>query len=319
MFRKRNIFERLFKFEGDAGAGGGSFMSGGEAEGAAAAGGEGTAGAGNEAAGNEAAGSQAAAGVTFVDSQGNFATGWRDQLPEGIRGAASLESIKDINGLAAAYVSTKSMVGADTIKLPGENSSADDWNAFYKQTGRPETAEEYTVTRNADIPENLQNSKYIDDFKATFHELGLNQKQVDGIMTKYDGQMLELMQEQSANAVDPVEARDTALKTEWGNDFKMNMSKADMAAKQLDPTGAIFNGVAATDPAFIQAMAKVADLIGGDSIVSGNSDPAGLDGIESELSTIRSSDAYQNENHADHERTVAKHNILAQKRAALRK
>jgi hypothetical protein len=315
MFRKRNIFN-LFKFEAPNENGGdNSFMSDPPPNDPPP---------NDPPAGDPPAGdpppNDPPAGTTFVDSQGNFSTGWRDQLPEDIRSAASLKSIKDLKGLAAAYVSTKSMVGANTIKLPGENSSAEDWAAFHKQTGRPETAEEYVIERNKDLPEEYtKDDKFMNAFKPLFHQAGLNPGQVKILTEGYDNQMLDIIKDQAANAVDPVEARNTALKTEWGDDFKLNMGKADMAATQLDPTGEIFNGPASSDPAFIRAMAKVADLLGGDTMVNGDSNPSGLDSIESELSSIRGSDAYQNENHADHDRTIAKHNLLARKRAALRK
>jgi len=71
--------------------------------------------------------------------------GWRANLPEDMRKEASLESFKDetemvempIN-VAKSFISTKKMVGADTLKIP---KTDEEWSDVYTKLGRPETQE----------------------------------------------------------------------------------------------------------------------------------------------------------------------------------
>ncbi len=55
-------------------------------------------------------------------------------LSEDFTGNEGLKDFKDINGLAKAYLDTKSMVGK-SLHVPGEDAGTEDWDKFYNTVG----------------------------------------------------------------------------------------------------------------------------------------------------------------------------------------
>ncbi|MBN2643001.1 MAG: hypothetical protein JXR78_15220, partial [Victivallales bacterium] len=162
---------------------------------------------------------------------------WKSSLPEELRDNPSLSKFKDVNSLAQSYVSTKALVGQNTVKLPSETSSPEDWNKFYTTLGRPDSPEGYEIKRNEQIPEEYRNSPDVEAFKKTFHELGLSAKQVNGIMSKYDEQLVASMANIDKQRAESVKQTVQKLRNDWGNDFENNIALADMAFNQLDTDG----------------------------------------------------------------------------------
>jgi hypothetical protein len=82
---------------------------------------------------------------SMLGDAGEFSENWRDGLPEGIRGEHCLDNIKNISALANSYVHAQKAIGANKVALPNENSTEEDWTAFYKACGRPESETAYTT------------------------------------------------------------------------------------------------------------------------------------------------------------------------------
>ena len=58
---------------------------------------------------------------------------WKEGLPDEIKNAPSLQSIKDIQSLAKGFVHSQRMVGADKVALLGKYATDDEYNDFYKK------------------------------------------------------------------------------------------------------------------------------------------------------------------------------------------
>ena len=69
-----------------------------------------------------------------------------EQLEESLRGHESLSEIDDFNGLAKKYIETGDTISSlqgeleGKVAIPGEDSTEEEWNAYYSKTGRPEIA-----------------------------------------------------------------------------------------------------------------------------------------------------------------------------------
>lgn len=172
---------------------------------------------------------------------------WRDSLPDDLRSAGSLKDIPDVPTLAKAYNDAQSYIGR-SVRIPGDDagdevwsdfknkltqvpgigviptqeSSEDDWSHFYKSMGRPDTVEDYNISRPEGAIENPEAEAGI---LAKLHELGLNNTQASGLINWMNdgvtaaGNQGEESQQQALNS----------LQQDWGQAFESKMQDAKNA------------------------------------------------------------------------------------------
>lgn len=75
------------------------------------------------------------------------------------------------------------------LHMPGENATAEDWNAFYGKLGRPETADKYELKLNTEaVPEGFPyDEKSAIEFRTWAHEAGLTLAQAQTLHDKFVG------------------------------------------------------------------------------------------------------------------------------------
>jgi hypothetical protein len=175
-----------------------------------------------------------------------------EQLPEKIRGEAAFKDIKNLEGLADSYYNAQKMIGVpkdQILKLP-TSDKPEDWAPVYDRLGRPAKADDYKIK----VPEGFPPAEkpYVDSVTARAHELGLSQKQLDGMQNWLYEQAGKTMAQQKANQDGKLANWVGSLKTEWGHAFdtKLEQSRnalayyADKAGlgdelkKAMDETGA---------------------------------------------------------------------------------
>ncbi len=107
-------------------------------------------------------------------------------LPEEFRSEGVFAPFNNVGDLAKSYLNAAKMVGLDkgqVLPIPRDDSQ-EAWDAVYSKLGRPESPEKYNLEsyKDAAAPEALK------DWAGKLHSLGLNQKQVDGILGDFFGQ-----------------------------------------------------------------------------------------------------------------------------------
>lgn len=157
---------------------------------------------------------------------------WFHSLDESVRTNPYVAQSKDLASFVKSAIDTKSMVGANTIKLPGENASDDDRANFYKQLGRPDSADGYKATV-APANEALFSKEIQGKMFETFHKAGLSAAQGQAIVDGYMG----LMNSDYEAMTTANQTRDagfvTELKNEWGTNFEGNLKTAQLAAREF--------------------------------------------------------------------------------------
>jgi hypothetical protein len=175
-----------------------------------------------------------------------------EQLPEKIRGEAAFKDIKSLEGLADSYYNAQKMIGVpkdQLLRIP-TSDKPEDWAPVYNRLGRPEKAEDYKLK----VPEGFPPAEksYVESWTARAHELGLTQKQFEGMYNRLYEMAGQSIAQQKANQDGQVAAWVGSLKTEWGQAFdtKVEQSRsalsyyADKAGvtaelkKAMDETGA---------------------------------------------------------------------------------
>lgn len=189
--------------------------------------------------------------VTSEESEGEEESGedkadlpaWTSQLPEELRSNTDvmkqLTKFGKIGDLAKSYSELEKKLGSSLVK-PGENSSDEEKEAFYRKLGKPESAAGYEIEDKDGILKELafKHNLTNEQAKALFTELNaLGQKQI----------------EDSAKAVIQ-QAADTekSLRDEYGNKYetKLEMLKRGVQAyggpqlaKALQDAGLLANEI----------------------------------------------------------------------------
>ena len=235
---------------------------------------------------------------------------WKDSISEDFRNDPSIEKFTEIDALAKSYINATKMIGQDKIVIPTKNSSQEAWDEAYAKLGRPESADKYALDVKSEVV-NLDEGA-IKSFTENAHQLGLNNKQAQGILEFYKNNMEGSAQQAKIDTETAQSQAEQQLRQEWGRDFDGKVKQAGALAKAninpevLDMT--LSNGTRLGDhPEIIKGFAKIANMMSEDKIVSTESENVNtVADIETEISAITNDTdgPYWNKQHPDHDKVV---------------
>ena len=235
---------------------------------------------------------------------------WKDSISEEFRSDPSIEKFTEIDALAKSYINATKMIGQDKIAIPNNNSTDDQWNEVYTKLGRPESADKYALDVKSEVV-NLDEGA-IKSFTENAHQLGLNNKQAQGILEFYKNNMEGTAQQSRIDTETAQTQAEQQLRQEWGRDFEGKVKQAGALAKAninsdvLDMK--LQDGTRVGDhPEIIKGFAKIAGMMSEDKIVSTESENVDtMKDIQSEITTLTTdtNSPYWNKNHPDHDKVV---------------
>ena len=206
------------------------------------------------------------------------AADWRAGLPAEIAAAPALKDVKDVAGLAQAFVDTKALVGA-SIHPPGPDAGPEARKEFvaklqaaapelvlfpedpaalaeveasiWARLGKPKEAKEYAAPKDVELPEAA-----LDALRAEAAEEGLTRRQFEARAKRVAGQVATAQHAQA-------EAQ-AALKRELGVAYDERIGAAASAAERLGFPPALVTALKAgqVDLATYKALAAVAKGFG---------------------------------------------------------
>ena len=195
----------------------------------------------------------------FVDASGQFVENWRDGLPDEFKGEKCLDLVgRDFPTMVKNYVNAQHRIGKNTVPVPNEKSTQEEWDAWYDAGGRPKTVADYKFERPEDFPEDLWDSDLANTLVEQGFQNGWSKRQMDGlkeIYVNYQKSMSDRVKQQEE--ADRQEA-EKALRKEWpGKKYDENLKLAqDFIAKTADPaTKDAILAIAGNSPAFIKWVA----------------------------------------------------------------
>lgn len=112
---------------------------------------------------------------------------WKEAISEEFRNDPNIEKFTEIDALAKSYINATQMIGKDKVAVPNKNSTEDQWNEVYDKLGRPESADKYSLNAKSEVVPIDDNA--IKQFAENAHQLGLNNKQAQGILEFYKNNM----------------------------------------------------------------------------------------------------------------------------------
>jgi hypothetical protein len=238
------------------------------------------------------------------------AKSWKEAIPEELRNDPNISKFTELEALAKSYVNATRMIGQDKVAVPNNNSTEDQWNEVYDKLGRPESADKYQLDVKSDIVP--LDDGAIKQFAENAHQLGLNNKQAQGILEFYKNSMESSAQQSKIDNETAQANAEQELRKEWGSNYENNIKKAGSIAKaNMNPEVLdmeLKDGTRLGDhPAIIKGFANIANLMSEDKLVSTESENVsqGTD-YEAEISKIVNDrdGPYWNKSHPDHDKVV---------------
>ena len=235
---------------------------------------------------------------------------WKEAISEEFRNDPNIEKFTEIDALAKSYINATQMIGKDKVAVPNKNSTDDQWNEVYDKLGRPESADKYSLNAKSEVVPIDDNA--IKQFAENAHQLGLNNKQAQGILEFYKNNMEGMAQQSKVDTETAQVQSEQQLRQEWGRDFESNVKKAGALAKaNMNPEildMQLKDGMRLGDhPEVIKGFAKIAGMMSEDKIVSTESENVSSNtDVETEISEIMNNKdgPYWNRSHPDHDKMV---------------
>ena len=235
---------------------------------------------------------------------------WKETISEEFRNDPNISKFTEIDALAKSYINATRMIGQDKVAIPNENSTDDQWQEVYGKLGRPESADKYKLevqSETAPLDEGA-----IKQFAENAHQLGLNNKQAQGILEFYKNSMEGSAQQARIDTETYQANAEQELRKEWGKSYDNNIKKAAQVAKAnmnseiLDLT--LSDGRRLGDhPEIIKGFANIANLMSEDKMIGTGEDNAtsGRDLNEEISKIVNDRDGpYWNKSHPDHDKVV---------------
>jgi len=245
-----------------------------------------------------------------IEQPSTVAKSWKETISEEFRNDPNISKFTEIDALAKSYINATRMIGQDKVAVPNENSTDDQWNEVYGKLGRPESADKYKLevkSETAPLDETA-----IKQFAENAHQLGLNNKQAQGILEFYKNSMEGSVQAARVETETAQANAEQELRKEWGRSYDENIKKAGAIAK-ANMSEDILNmelkdGTRIGDhPSVIKGFASIANLMSEDKLVSTESENVdrGTD-YEAEISKLVNDrdGPYWNKSHPDHDKVV---------------
>ena len=235
---------------------------------------------------------------------------WKEAISEEFRNDPNIEKFTEIDALAKSYINATQMIGKDKVAVPNKNSTEDQWNEVYDKLGRPESADKYSLNAKSEVVP--IDEKAIKQFAENAHQLGLNNKQAQGILEFYKNNMEGMAQQAKVDTETAQAQSEQQLRQEWGREFESNVKKAGALAKaNMNPEildMQLKDGMRLGDhPEIIKGFAKIAGMMSEDKIVSTESENVSSNtDVETEISDIMNNKdgPYWNKSHPDHDKMV---------------
>ena len=235
---------------------------------------------------------------------------WKETISEEFRNDPNISKFTEIDALAKSYINATRMIGQDKVAVPNENSTDDQWNEVYGKLGRPESPDKYKLEVNSDLVP-LDESA-VKSFAENAHQLGLNNKQAQGILEYYKNSMEGSVQQARIDTETAQANSEAELRKEWGRSFDENIKKAGAVAKaNMDETVLnmeLKDGTRLGDhPAVIKGFANIANILSEDKLVGTESENVDQSAdYEAEISKLVNDrdGPYWNKSHPDHDKIV---------------
>jgi len=202
----------------------------------------------------------------------NTPVAWLPGADEATAGYVQNKGWSEPAQVLESYRNLEKLLGADkannAIVLPKPDAPQAEVDAFYSRLGRPSDPSGYKI----EVPAVGGDPEFAKTAAAKFHELGLTQKQGEGLAAWFNGHTGELSTKMQTQTQEQIQAEALQLKTEWGAAHAQNMVAAQTAARGLGIDGPTIDKMEAAmgHKAVMDLFYKIGSKMGEASFVTGD-------------------------------------------------
>jgi hypothetical protein len=223
---------------------------------------------------------------------------WHTDIHPDVKNDEVWKSVPDVKTLTKAYAdAARYNIGA--IKIPSKDATPQDWDAYYRKLGRPESPEAYTVS------DRLKESPTVQAMKSVAHTAGLTAAQWDTLQTGLD----RIETEQARTTAAQRDATLEELSGEYGAALDGNLA---MVQRLIRTHGGeetwekLSKSALGNDAGYIRMMVSVAKAMAEEGLIVGHGPDGGTtkEDAQTEINTLTASEAYLKPRHPGHEAAV---------------
>lgn len=255
---------------------------------------------------------------SMIGEDGNFVKDWHKLLSdETLHEDKTLQTFKNVEGLAKSYVHVRKQVPLDKIAIPNENTTDTEWDNWHTAGGRPPTAVDYNIARPEDFPEEHWNADIALAAQDIFHKIGLNPKQVAAITEFNNANILTALKTQNDAVVANRQEINDGLYKDWGAAYEAKKHQGNYAVEKGTGGDEEFKARLCAkfgdDPDFIRFTSNLGGKFAehGDIVESQVQTPGD---IQAEINKEMQTEAYKSGRHPGHKAAVIKVSRLFQEK-----
>lgn len=199
--------------------------------------------------------------------------GWVKEHLSEVEGSEKLGKFNGVAALAKAYLNLESYQGS-SVRVPGDNATAEELNKFYEKTGRPPSPEGYELHISDDPG---QGAEAAAAFRAQVHKLGLSKKQArdfwDWSAEYGRGHVKALQTEAQTKEQQGL----NTLQGEWGVEYGPNVGKATRVIQRFGGPDALQfmqKSRVGANPIMMRMFVAIGNAISEDVLIGGTPVPA---------------------------------------------
>ena len=196
--------------------------------------------------------------------------GWQAGIADAYKGHAALKGMDVPTKLVEAYLESKGKLSEFEGRsyIPGENASSEEWNAYRKAMGVPDTKDGYQFNLPDDMDRNEVEglASWMKD--VAFQE-GLPTQATQRIFDRWVSDTKKLREDHHKSQVSAKQERETALKEKYGEKWDTRVSSAkDFIKNRLGED--IYNSMTEKnlldDPVYLDGFGKLSDALSEDTL-----------------------------------------------------
>ena len=268
----------------------------------------------NEPQTTEVQTTETAAPTAIVGPDGKFSEGWLDRQSDDIKGADILKRAQDFPGLLQTVLHQEKTIGSyqrsaglDKVAVPTEASGKEEWEAYFKAGGRPDTPQEYDVSRPENFPEEMYSEERASKWLNILHEEGASKKLVARLWAEHHNDLLSAVEAGATATENSAEEIKAKVLEEWGNAYEANVHIGNVgAAKAIEGQPDEFKerllGKINGDPDLVKFSyllgKQFVESDGAPHIKVTQSTPVELD---QKIAALRANPAYMQNTHPEHQ------------------
>lgn len=231
-------------------------------------------------------------GQTPAGSNPTPAQGGLEFIPENYRQESWASKYTTPDDFFKGVSNMAKMVGqkqvVQGIQVPGPEASDDDWNNYYKSTGRPEAADKYNYGDDLKAFDGFDLAAEKTAFSDLAFKHGLSEKQAAGLFKDYISNVNSTYEKNQA----AIPSLDQAKKEAFGDNVDEGYGLANKASEALGITDKLNEKGLGRDPLVLRILAEAGKGMGEDGYIPRDGGGS-KEGLLAQAKELQMSDAYK--------------------------